>query len=345
MPKYWRISDRAIRNGQPSSTEKGPLSFWTADGLANDGTISWQKTTQNPFQTQLKAAADALNPNNDAAQEDQPHVTFFVHGFNVSWAASSASYLNLCKRLFSGDEGLGICVSFDWPSYGNVLGYYPDRAHARACADDLTTVLSSLYDYLLVKQAAGIKNTDNACKAKVSMIAHSMGNYVLQKAMTAAWTRKNQPLLASLVNQLIMVAADVDNDIFDAGASDNGDGQAIVNLTYRITGLYSGKDAVLGLSAGMKHFGTRRLGRSGLANRPPLVTQLPATDNVWDVDCSSFFAPSVSGQDIHGAYFVTDGTIELMRQILRGIDRGVLVTTKQTVGSADPRFAPPNPPR
>jgi len=137
-----------------------------------------------------------------------------------------------------------------------------------------------------------------------------------------------------------LVAADVDNDLFDTGAPDNGDGGAIVNLSYRITALYSGRDAVLGASAGLKHFGTRRLGRSGLANRPPLVTQLPATDNVWDVDCSSFFAPTVSGQDIHGAYFVTDGTIELMRQILRGIDRGVLLATKATIGAADKRFVP-----
>jgi esterase/lipase superfamily enzyme len=338
MPKYWRISDRAIRDGQPSSTEQGPVSYWTADGLAQDNTIAWQRVTPAQFQTQLKAAADAFPPANANPQEDQPHVTFFVHGFNVGWAASSASYLNLCKRLFEGDQSMGLCVSFDWPSYGSILGYYPDRAHARACADDLATTLSTLYDYLLVKQAAGIKNADNACKAKVSMISHSMGNYVLQKAMAAAWTRKNQPLLASLLNQLVMVAADVDNDLFDAGAPDNGDGSAVVNLTYRITALYSGKDAVLGMSAGLKHFGTRRLGRSGLANRPPLVTQPPATDNVWDVDCSSFFAPTISGQDIHGAYFVTEGTIQLMRQILRGIDRGVLVATKATIGSADPRF-------
>lgn len=342
MPKYWRISDRAIRAGQPSSTEQGPVTYWTGENLSSDGTIAWQKVTQSQFQTMLKAAADALNPNNDAEQEDQPHVTFFVHGYNVSWAQSSASYLNLCNRLFSGNKGMGLCVSFDWPSYGNILGYYPDRAHARACADDLTNVLSTLYDYLLDKQAAATKNPDNACKAKVSMISHSMGNYLLQKAMAAAWTRKNQPLLASLLNQLIMVAADVDNDIFDDGAPDNGDGSAIVNLTYRITALYSGKDSVLGVSAGLKHFGTRRLGRAGLAHRPPLVTEPPATDNVWDVDCSSFFAPTVKGQDIHGAYFVTDGTIELMRQILRGIDRAVLKATKVTVGSADPSFVPPN---
>jgi len=28
---------------------------------------------------------------------------------------------------------------------------------------------------------------------------------------------QNQPLLASFLNQLVMVAADVDNDLFDAG--------------------------------------------------------------------------------------------------------------------------------
>jgi len=50
----------------------------------------------------------------------------------------------------------------------------------------------------------------------------------------------------------------------------------------------------------------------------------------------------VGGEAIHGAYFVTDGTIELMRQILRGIDRGVLQSTGVTKGSADKRFVPPS---
>jgi hypothetical protein len=47
-----------------------------------------------------------------------------------------------------------------------------------------------------------------------------------------------------------------------------------------------------------------------------------------------FFADNES--DIHGAYFVTDGTIQLMRQILRGIDRGVLERTGATKGNAWP---------
>jgi esterase/lipase superfamily enzyme len=335
MPMYWRISDRAMRNGQPSSTDRGPLSYWIADNLAADGTIPWQRISRDQFRKLLIAASDQFPPVDPAAHEDQPHVTFFVHGYNVGWQDSSSSYQNLHARMFEGDQSMGLCVSFDWPSYGNVLGYYPDRAHARACAQDFTDILSQLYDWLVQKQddarkaavavAKGKEPTTEPCKAKVSVISHSMGNYVLQKAMAAAWTRKNQPLLVSLANQLLMVAADVDNDLFDVGASDNDDGAAIVNLTYRITALYSGRDAVLGASAGLKHFGTRRLGRSGLAHQPPLVSAPPETDNVWAVDCSSFFPPEVNGQDIHGAYFVTNETINLMRQILRGLDRGIIV--------------------
>ena len=336
MPKYWRISDRAIRNGQPSSIDRGPLTFWIADKLAGDRTIDWQRITQDQFRKLLIAASDEFPVIEH--YEDQPHVTFLVHGYNVGWQASSSSYQNLCARMFEGDQSIGLCVSFDWPSYGNVLGYYPDRAHARACAQDLTDILSELFDWLVKKQgdalkatvaaAKGKEPTTEPCKAKVSVISHSMGNYLLQKAMAAAWTRKNQPLLVSLINQLVMVAADVDSNLFDAGAPDNDDGAAVVNLTYRITALYSGRDAVLGAPAGLKHFGIRRLGRSGLATRPPLITALPQTDNVWDVDCSSFFPPTIGGMAIHGAYFVTDATIELMRQILRGIDRGVLVNRK-----------------
>lgn len=254
-----------------------------------------------------------------------------MHGYNNSWVDAARRYEKLCSQLFSGSESLGICVSFDWPSLGSVLGYLPDRAHAQECARDLADVLSTLYDWLLDKQAAAALNPDKACRAKVSMIAHSMGNYLLQKAMAAAWTRKNQPLLLSLLNQLLMVAADVDNDLFEAGASDGSDGNAIANLTYRVTALTSGRDEVLGMSAGLKHFGTRRLGRSGLAVRPPTHT-----DNVWDVDCSSFFPPATAGKDIHSAYFETAGTLALMRQILRGVDRGVLDATHQTTGDQWP---------
>jgi esterase/lipase superfamily enzyme len=335
MPKFWLISDRSS-NGTGTDLNTKGLTYFVSDGGALDKIESWSKIPAASFQKLLAAAADAFPELDPAQNENQSHVALLIHGFNESFGDSTAFYQSLCGELFDGPQSLGLCVLYDWPSLGSVLGYEPDRATARKCAEDLTDILSELYDWLLKKQEAAEANAANACKAKVSLIAHSMGNYVLQKAMAAAWTRKNQPLRASLVNQLVMIAADVDNDLFDAGAPDNNDGEAMANLTYRITSLFSGRDAVLGASAGLKHFGTRRLGRSGLAHRPPLVDAPPATDNVWDVDCSSFFPPSVAAEDIHGAYFKTAGTIELIRQVLRGVDRGVLETMGLLQGTAWP---------
>jgi len=307
---------------------RGPLTLWVSDKGPLDNISNWQQVARDDFKNQLIAAADKFPAMDQGDNEDQSHVTFFVHGYNNGWKDAAKRYEQLCADLYSGADSLGLCISFDWPSLGSVIDYLPDRAHARDCAGDLTDVLSQLYDWLLVKQQTA---TTNPCKAKVSVISHSMGNYVVQKAMATAWTRKNQPLLVSLVNQLVMVAADVDNDLFDADGSDAADGNAVANLTYRITALYSGRDAVLGASAGLKHFGTRRLGRSGLATQPPA-----GQDNIWQVDCSSFFPDNVGGMDIHSAYFGQYGTLPLMRGILRGLDRLVLDAKGMTKGTVWP---------
>ena len=167
------------------------------------------------------------------------------------------------------------------------------------------------------------KDPAQACKAKTSVIAHSMGNYVVENAMNVAWTRKNRPLLMSLMNQFLMVAADVDNDIFKSGETvEHGDGEGIANLSYHVTAMYSGRDAVLGASAGLKHFGKRRLGRSGLDR----TYALP--DNVWDIDCSALISPNTNGISVHGAYFEEPKCYLLMRELLRGLDRTVLINER-----------------
>jgi esterase/lipase superfamily enzyme len=330
MPSYWMISDRALENGLPGG-ERGDLSYWISDNGPLDTFANWNSVSANDFKKLLVAAADRFPSIPAGNNEKQSHVTFLVHGYNNGWDDAARLYQKFCDKLYSGPESLGLCVSFDWPSMGSVVDYLPDREHARQCAGDLADILSELYDWLLQKQQATFEDSNAACKAKVSMVAHSMGNYLLQKAMATAWTRKNQPLLVSLINQLVMVAADVDNDLFESNSSDGSDGDAVANLVYRITALYSGRDGVLGVSAGLKHFGVRRLGRSGLAVRPPTDK-----DNIWDVECSSFFPPLVGSMDIHSAYFSNEGTLSLMHDLLRGIDRSVLDALKRTGGSAWP---------
>jgi len=321
--QFWMISNRAVvtKSGKQSlGKEEGTLSFYTKqdDGKSLNDLANWSAVSAERFQKLLIGQADAFPRIPEEQHEDQKHVTIFVHGYNNSWDGAASRYEKLVRDLYAGSQSLGVCILFTWPSDGATSSYYPDRKDARESAEELADVLSRLYDWLLIKQADAHNDVRNACRAKVSVIAHSMGNYVLQYAMRWAWTRANRPLLVSLVNQLIMVAADVDNDLFKDGEQvGDADGEGISNLTYRTTALYSGRDSVLGVSAGLKHFGKRRLGRSGLDRKADLP------DNVWDVDCSTLF--TAAQDNIHSAYFEEPRTVELMRQILRGLDRGVLV--------------------
>jgi esterase/lipase superfamily enzyme len=317
------ITNRSQHGGELGK-DAGPLTFWRTDKTGTAQKLkklsNWEELTEAKFVGELRRAVDEEFPDlPDDENEHEHHVTLFVHGFNNSWEAALRRYLQINSTILNKPK-LGTCVLFTWPSDGQKIGYYPDRKDARGSADELAEVLVLLYDYLADRQAAAMRTGLKTCKAKTSIIAHSMGGYLVQKAMQTVWTRKNQPLLMSLVNQLVMVAADVDNDLFKSGETiEKGDGDAIANLTYRVTALYTGLDSTLGVSAGLKHFGKRRLGRSGLDSRDA------APDNVWDVDCTEIFRKA-KADNIHSAYFNVARTQELLVAILQGVDRTVVKT-------------------
>src|ERR1035437_2820696 len=85
-PRFWMITNRR-RDGENLNGERGPLSYWVADG--GDPTIltTWTKVGATAFKTLLAQAADELGGSvKPDQQEDQPHVTLFVHGYNETWA-------------------------------------------------------------------------------------------------------------------------------------------------------------------------------------------------------------------------------------------------------------------
>ena len=321
----WLITNRNI-DGNGFGTDQTDLTYWTLKEpeFPLDLLSSWQQQDADTFKRMLIQTANQFPSPFGLAPEKQKHVCLFIHGYNVTWTGAMHTYENVASRLFDGPDSLGELISFDWPSKGALLGYLPDRAEARQTGDDLTEVLSDLYDWMYYVQAQTAKSTANACRAKTSIIAHSMGNYALEYAMNAVWTRKNRPLLVSLLQEVLMVAADVDNDLFRSGEDvTHGDGEGLANLSYRITALYTGRDNVLGASAGLKHFGKRRLGRAGLDRT------YPVPDNVWDIDCSTILNPAVGGIDNHSEYFSSSESVcySLMRAILQGVDRSILISS------------------
>ncbi|WP_420238034.1 alpha/beta hydrolase [Telmatobacter bradus] len=319
----WLVTNRNLAD-DGFGQDQAELTYWTlrAPDLPVDVKSSWQQQSLDDFLNLLKTAAASF-PDPRLAPSNAPrHICLFVHGYNESWQDAALLYEKVASGIFDGFDGLGELISFDWPSAGSVLGYLPDRCAARQTADDLTELLENLYDHQLQMQKITAADPTQACRAQTSAIAHSMGNYALAYALYQLWTRKNRPLLVSLLQQVLMVAADVDNDLFSSGESISNDcGEGLANLCYRITALYTGRDAVLGASAGLKHFGKRRLGRAGLDRSQPLP------DNVWDVDCSNLLDPNVDGLQIHCEYFESGEKrcYNLMRALLSGEDRTLLL--------------------
>ena len=133
MPKYWKITNRAFDNKGIPTGDKGPLQYFTAE-KAPGVLSSWKNVTVDDFKNQLIAAADKFPALAPGANEDQNHVTFLIHGYNNGWQDAANLYKKVCDSLYSGPDGFGICISFDWPSLGSLLGYLPDRRHANDCA-------------------------------------------------------------------------------------------------------------------------------------------------------------------------------------------------------------------
>jgi len=321
MQPYMMISNRNREGSDGLGSDIASLTFYTADASADPKTLhklsAWTKLTRVDFIARLKEIADSFPLLPDSQNEKQSHICLFVHGFNTSWTDAVDDYLDVKNSLIE-PANLGLTVLYSWPSKGSVAGYLPDREDARESAPDLAQLFVDLNDYLVKKQriAATSNDPEKLCKAKVSVIAHSMGAYVMQNALTAASKRMNNPQLVSLINQLVLIAADIDNDLFQLDKPTDGDGSLMANLCYRIAALYTGLDSVLGMSAGLKHFGTRRLGRSGLSDRTKVF------DNVFDFDITAYI--NHRDASIHSAVFDSMPAIGIVENILRGIDRNYI---------------------
>ncbi|MGH8563281.1 MAG: alpha/beta hydrolase [Gammaproteobacteria bacterium] len=158
---------------------------------------SWQRLTKKQFPERVTEIASQFPLVADDKNEDQQHVSVFVHGYNNSWADAVNRYEHIRTDLYDKQQ-LGQLVLFNWPSDASPAGYLPDREDARGSAGAFAQELVDLYDRLVTIQraAARLKDPARVCRAKVSIIAHSMGNYVVQKALAVAARRLNSPELS-----------------------------------------------------------------------------------------------------------------------------------------------------
>lgn len=131
------------------------------------------------------------------------HAVVFVHGYNVPFDAALYRTAQIAYDLgYDAADGshipFGTPFLFSWPSFGDVRGYLYDQDSARLAVDHLRKFIE------LISKQTGIK--------QVNVIAHSMGNIVLLRALKELHKPSRNEVS---INQIILAAPDVDMAEFE----------------------------------------------------------------------------------------------------------------------------------
>ena len=173
----------------------------------------------------------------------------FIHGFNVTFDEAAYSAAQMAYDL----DFKGVPMMFSWPSQGRLLGYDGDEETIEFSSPNLQAFLQRV-----ARESGALR---------INLIAHSMGNRLLTKALKELAPQSDiQPLFANV----IMAAPDVNATLFERMWPQ------IKNAAKRFTLYASSDDQALITSQRAKGDNNfRRLGEGG-----PNIVVLPDLDTV-----------------------------------------------------------------
>lgn len=181
-----------------------------------------------------KAGSEAFVTEMSAALEagDSDSVLLFVHGFNTQFEdaliRSAQLSVDLSRR---GVFDVGVPTLFSWPSAGKLSldDYRADQDRSLAAAPYLEAFLDVI--------------TANEDVQRVNIVAHSMGNRILTEALKSyAQDYLTRPGKGQVEFRIVLVAADVERDVFNAAAG------VLDNLEANVTIYTSDADRALHVS-------------------------------------------------------------------------------------------------
>jgi esterase/lipase superfamily enzyme len=171
----------------------------------------------------------------------------YLHGFNVSFEAAALRAAQIGWDL----KVPGLTAFYSWPSKGEVAAYFADGESVDASEEYITHFLTRF-----------VEESGAEC---VHLIAHSMGNRVLLRAVERMASQAQAKARVPF-GQIILAAPDVDHQVFRSLAT------AYRQVCQRTTLYVSSKDLALASSGIVYDYP-----RAGFV---PPVTILPGIDTV-----------------------------------------------------------------
>ena len=201
-------------------------------------------------------------------QSPRSNAFLFIHGYNVTFEDAARRTAQITYDL--GFEGAP--VFYSWPSQGTIPAYTVDEQNIEWAQANLRSFLEDFFT--------------RSDAQRVYLIAHSMGNRALTRAVASLLSDK--PALRTRLKEVILTAPDIDADVFKRDIA-----PALTAAGRPVTLYASSED--LALVASKKVHGYPRAGDSG---QGLVVVRGIETVDATSVDTSlvghSYFAESRS---------------------------------------------------
>ncbi|MGE5388010.1 MAG: alpha/beta hydrolase [Hyphomicrobiales bacterium] len=166
------------------------------------GEVQWpQGDTVDPMRDFTTVEAKILTKDQAIAAFDKRirkaprrHALVFIHGFNTRFAEAVYRF----AQIVHDSDASVVPVLFTWPSRGRLLQYGYDHESASYSRDPLEKLLQYL--------------ADDPNVGEISILAHSMGNWVTLEALRQMAIRDHG--LPKKITNVMLAAPDVDFDVF-----------------------------------------------------------------------------------------------------------------------------------
>jgi len=287
--------------GEFSSKAIDDLRFGKAD-LVKDGDafkvagihVASERLKADPAKSKL--GSRGLFDDLMGQMQKEVHSLVFIHGYNVTFKEALIAGARIHEK-YAQRYAMNVIV-FSWPSDGSMmplLAYKRDRTDAAASAPAFGRALMKLSDFLAEVRRG------RECKARIHLMAHSMGNYVLRNGIQEV--KRHLGHLPRLFDQIFLMAADEDDDAFELDHKL----KPLPNLGAGVNVYFNRGDTALVISDRTKSNPTR-LGSQG--PREPL--NVPG--NVSLVDVSEV----VSGVLEHSYFWEDPKTVSDVIEVMKG---------------------------
>ena len=211
------------------------------DSQRRAGEVQWPRSPpgepQRDFVTvradRMTLAEARAEFNRRVARTPGHKVLIFVHGYNTRFEEAVYRFAQIVH-----DARIDVApVLFTWPSGGNLIDYVYDRDSAMFSRDGLELLLTKL--------------SENPNVGSISILAHSMGNYLTVEALRQMSIRNHG--LPPKIREVMLASPDIDVDVFRRQIAEIDSGKRSTDFTLFV----SRDDKALGLSSFLARDTTR----------------------------------------------------------------------------------------